>query len=116
LDRDLKPVLEFRHRFWMNEAVVALLRQYRAGFCIFDMPGLASPLVATTDFAYIRFHGMGSLYSGSYPEGKLSALAGNIRNLSSWGKTLYIYFNNDACGYVNQNARTLQGYLKSGAK
>ena len=35
-------------------------------FCVQDITGLETPLVATADFAYIRFHGTFGLYSSCY--------------------------------------------------
>ena len=111
LNRDLRHVFEFRHISWMDEAVFNLLRKYHAGFCIFDMPGLASPFITTSDFAYIRFHGKGDLYSGSYPESELAGWAEKIKSLPPGIKTVYVYFNNDAGGFAVDNARTLRSYL-----
>ena len=57
LPKGLRHVIEFRHQSWLVEEVFGILRQYHAGLCVFDMPSLTSPLLATADFAYIRFHG-----------------------------------------------------------
>jgi uncharacterized protein YecE (DUF72 family) len=111
LDKKLKHVFEFRHRSWLDESIYNLLRKYNVGFCTFDMPGLASPLIATTDFAYIRFHGKGDLYSGSYLYAELAEWAGRLQRISSGLKTIYIYFNNDAGGFAIKNALTLKKYL-----
>jgi uncharacterized protein YecE (DUF72 family) len=112
LDKNLRHVFEFRHSSWMNEDVFGLLRKHNAGFCIFDMPGFTSPVLATTDFAYFRFHGKGDLYSGKYPDSDLTEWAKKIQQISGGLKTVYIYFNNDAGGYAIQNARTIRGYLE----
>jgi uncharacterized protein YecE (DUF72 family) len=112
LDNQLKHVFEFRHSSWMHPEVLNILRNYKVAFCIFDMPGFASPLEITTNFAYIRFHGKGDLYSGSYPDSELSNWADKIRDLAKGLETTYIYFNNDAGGYAVQNARILRKYLE----
>jgi uncharacterized protein YecE (DUF72 family) len=116
LDRKLQHVFEFRHSSWMNEEVFSLLRKYRAGFCIFDMPGFTSPIVFTADFAYFRFHGKGELYSGNYPDSDLAEWAEKIQKADEGVKTVYIYFNNDAGGFAIQNASTLRGYLEENHK
>lgn len=113
LDPNLQHVFEFRHASWMDETVYQLLSQYHAGFCVFDMPDFASPLISTTDFAYFRFHGKGDLYSGSYPDSELAEWSQKIQKLSAGLKAVYIYFNNDTGGYAVQNARTLKRYLCS---
>jgi uncharacterized protein YecE (DUF72 family) len=108
LDKDLKHVFEFRHNSWMDEGVFSLLRKNNIGFCIFDMQGFTSPVISTADFAYIRFHGKGDLYSGSYPDSELAEWAKKTQQLARGLKTVYIYFNNDAGGYAIENARTLR--------
>ncbi len=107
----LKYVFEFRHISWIDPAVFGLLRRYNAGFCIFDMPGLTTPIEATSDFAYIRFHGKDDLYSGNYQDAELAEWAERISDLKRKLKAVYIYFNNDAAGNAVRNARTLRDYL-----
>ena len=57
LPQGIKHVFEFRHQSWLDEKVFEALHKYNIGLCVFDMPSLTCPLVATADFAYIRFHG-----------------------------------------------------------
>ena len=71
------------------------------------------PLLATSDFAYIRFHGSEGLYSSCYSDQELSQWAQRIARLSKDAKTIYIYFNNDAEAFAVKNAITLENYLKS---
>ena len=73
-----RHVMEFRHESWFDEAVFQNLRNCGAGWCIFDMPDLTSPVVATADFAYVRFHGNVSLYSSSYSDKQLADWAKKI--------------------------------------
>jgi len=108
----MKHVIEFRHQSWLDDEVFAVLRRHNIGLCIFDMPALRCPLAATTDFAYIRFHGSGSLYSGCYPDEELADWAGSIAQLADGLKEVYIYFNNDVAGYAVRNAFTLRDYLQ----
>jgi uncharacterized protein YecE (DUF72 family) len=112
LDKRFKHVFEFRHLSWMDETVFKLLYKYQVGFCIFDMPGFTSPVVATSNFAYLRFHGHDDLYSSRYPEAELADWAGKLLKLSSAVQIIYIYFNNDAGGYAIENALTIRKYLE----
>lgn len=107
LPKELSHVLEFRHESWLDEGVFDILRKHNVGFCVFDMPGLACPLLATADFAYIRFHGSSGLYYSCYSEEELENWARRISGLAKDLDAVYIYFNNDAEGYAIQNARTL---------
>lgn len=114
LPTGLKHVIEFRHKSWFTEDVYGILRQRQVGFCIFDMPKLTSPVLATADFAYIRFHGSDGLYSGSYSDEELAEWAKKIARLTRKLKAGYIYFNNDIAGYAIENARTIRDYLEKG--
>jgi len=112
LPKDLRHVFEFRHESWLDKGVFDLLRRYNAGFCMYDMPDLTTPLEATADFVYVRFHGRGWLYGGCYSDEELSRWAQDIKRLSKNKKTVYIYFNNDADAFAVQNALTLERKLK----
>ena len=107
LPKEQRHVVEFRHASWLVEQVFAILRRYNVGFCIFDMPGLTCPLMATADFAYIRFHGASGLYFSCYSDDELDDWAGRIKGLAQDLKAVYIYFNNDADGFALKNAQTL---------
>jgi uncharacterized protein YecE (DUF72 family) len=107
-----RHAIEFRHDSWFADEVFGMLRRRGAAFCIFDMPRLKSPLIATADFAYIRFHGTGERYSGSYPDKLLAEWADNISKLAKSLKAVYIYFNNDVSGHALRNAVTLRNLLE----
>ncbi len=113
LPRGLKHVFEFRHQSWLEEEVFKTLHKYNIGFCVFDMPSLTCPLLATTDFAYIRFHGSTGLYSSCYSEEELAHWAARLTDLAAGLKTVYIYFNNDAEAFAVKNAMSLVGYLQN---
>jgi len=106
-------VFEFRHESWIDEAVFDILREYNTGLCVFDMPGFGCPLIATSDFAYVRFHGSESLYSGCYSDQELSQWAQRIARLGKDVKASYVYFNNDADAFAVKNAITLENCLKN---
>ncbi len=113
LPGDRRHVFEFRHDSWLDDAVFDILRRYNVGLCIFDMPGLACPLLATADFAYVRFHGSGALYSSNYSDEELAEWAKKLGQLPDTVKAIYIYFNNDVGGYALDNARTLRALLQA---
>ncbi len=113
LPRGLKHVIEFRHQSWLEEGVFQILRKYDTGLCVFDMPSVSCPLVATADFAYIRFHGSTGLYSSCYSDEELATWAKRLTNLAENLKAIYVYFNNDAEGFAVRNALTLATYLET---
>jgi len=112
LPRGCKHVFEFRNESWIDDGIFDILRRYNVALCIFDMPGFTCPLVATADFAYIRFHGSAGLYSSCYSDEELLRWAENIANLGRNLKTIYIYFNNDAEAFAVKNTVTLMSYLQ----
>jgi len=113
LPRGMKHVFEFRHQSWLEEGVFEILHKYNAGLCVFDMPSLTCPLVATADFAYIRFHGSTGLYFSCYADEELADWVKKLANLAANLKEIYIYFNNDAEAFAVRNALTLRGYLQN---
>lgn len=114
LPRHYHHVFEFRNESWLNDRILDLLRQYGAGFCIFDMPEVTCPLVATADFAYVRFHGSTGLYWSCYTEEELLRWSRHIIELGQGLKAIYIYFNNDAEAYAVRNAQKLKEMLTGG--
>lgn len=111
LPPEYKHVIEFRHESWLTDEVYDILRKYSTGICVFDMPGLSCPLLATTGFAYIRFHGKDSLYSSCYSDEELTDWAEKIQKLARNLDTVYIYFNNDVQGFALKNAETIKRLL-----
>lgn len=114
LPGDVRHAIEFRHRSWFVDETAELLRRHGIAFCSFDMVGLECPLLATAPFAYVRFHGSEALYASNYTDEMLEGWAARLRDLAREADELYIYFNNDACGYAIANARTLAELLGAG--
>ena len=90
LPRGMKHVFEFRHQSWLEEKVFEILHNYNIGLCVFDMPGMSCPLVATADFAYIRFHGSTGLYVICYSDEELADWAKRLASLAANLNAIYI--------------------------
>jgi uncharacterized protein YecE (DUF72 family) len=105
---------EFRDHSWFEQEVYGTLTEHDAAFCIYELAGTISPLKVTADFIYIRLHGPGSAYEGSYSEKTLKNWAGNIAKWTRDGKTVYCYFDNDQDGYAPKNSLTLQEIINKG--
>jgi uncharacterized protein YecE (DUF72 family) len=107
-------VFEFREPSWLNASIYALLERFNAGFCIYEIAGFHSPLITTTDFAYVRLHGPGEKkYQGSYERRTLRRWARQIENWYDVGKSVYVYFDNDEAGYAPHNAIVLKNMLSA---
>lgn len=111
LPQDLLHTLEFRHPSWFCAEVYALLRRYRVALCLVDMVNLPSPRVATGEFLYVRFHGAGGLYWGSYSDEALREWAQDLLALSEGWRPIWAYFNNDAEAAAVGDALRLQQWL-----
>jgi uncharacterized protein YecE (DUF72 family) len=99
---------EFRDPSWHNGRILELLSRRGAAFCIFDLAGKRSPIEVTTGFVYIRLHGPGGPYQGSYDGRTLSGWARRISGWSEAGKDVYCYFDNDEKAYAPHDALRLK--------
>ncbi len=102
---------EFRNASWSVPQIYDLLGRHRAAYCIFDLAGTQSPMEVTTDFAYIRLHGPGGKYQGSYSDPALSKWAERITKWKSELNSVYVYFDNDDSGYAAHDALRLKELL-----
>jgi hypothetical protein len=57
---------------------------------------------------YVRLHGYGTKYGGSYPNEVLDEWADWIRGALASGRDVYAYFNNDINGYAVYDAKRLR--------
>jgi len=112
LPDDKKCTFEFRDHSWFEDEVYEALTEYNTAFCIYELAGNISPLEVTANFVYIRLHGPGDAYEGTYPTRTLNKWAKNISDWIKDGKAVYCYFDNDQAGYAAQNALKLQEIVK----
>jgi len=112
LPQKYRYAFEFRNADWFHTEVVDLLRQHHCAFCIYDLDRHLSPLEVTTDFVYIRLHGPGKAYQGSYDENALKEWAQKIMVWKKEKKDIYCYFDNDQAGYAVQNAIKLKQMIE----
>lgn len=96
LPPDLPHAVEFRHASWFDDTVFDLLAKDGVAFCVISLVRFSCPVVATAPFLYLRFHGSGGKYWGSYSDGDLDRWAQQIVALAGGQKAVYAYFNNDA--------------------
>jgi uncharacterized protein YecE (DUF72 family) len=101
-------VLEMRDPRGYEPWVIELLKTYDVTLCEHDMPGSESPLVAVGPIIYVRFHGFGVKYGGSYPDEVLEEWAEWLRRGLATGRDAYVYFNNDINGYAVYDAERLR--------
>lgn len=105
-------VFEFRDPTWYTTEVLELLKKWNCAFCIYHLERHLSPLEVTADFVYIRLHGPGNKYQGSYNSRALKTWAARCKNWLKNKKDVYIYFDNDQAGYAVKNARELRKLME----
>ena len=111
LPEAFRYTFEFRDPSWFIQPVYELLREHNVAFCIYHLAGVVSPKEVTANFVYLRLHGPGGKYQGSYNDETLDAWR---RDFSEWadnGKDIYCYFDNDQAAFAVKNALTLKAML-----
>ncbi|HUO59117.1 MAG TPA: DUF72 domain-containing protein [Candidatus Acidoferrales bacterium] len=108
LPRSHRYTFEFRETSWNSAQVLQILRRYNAAYCVYELAGYLSPIEITADWAYVRLHGPGNKYQGSYERRTLRQWAAQIANWSTQLKAVYFYFDNDDAGYAARNALELK--------
>lgn len=111
LPSGVRHAVEFRHQSWWSEETTGLLSRYRAAFVAISHPSLPDDLEPTTDFLYLRFHGLGKqLYDYDYSRRELDAWIAKVKPLRR-GREIYAFFNNDIGARAPANAATFREML-----
>lgn len=109
LNRKRLYAFEFRHPSWYAPAILDLLRENDISLCISDHADAPSPFTATADWVYIRGHGPGGRYAGSYSDETLAQWAAQISKWRRAGKTVWCFFDNDIKSAAPADAQRLLG-------
>lgn len=112
LPGQFRYVFEFRNSTWYVPEIFCLLEKYNSAFCIYELAGHLSPIRVTADFIYLRLHGPGGKYQGSYSDDSLQKWALQCREWLDSGRDTYVYFDNDEKGYAASNALKLKELLR----
>ena len=108
LQRQWKIAVEFRSMSWYQENTYELLTAHHAGMVLHDMPASLTPFIhLNPGFVYLRFHGPGGGYRGSYADDLLYEYGSYINEWLKEGKDVYVYFNN-TMGEALKNLVTLK--------
>jgi uncharacterized protein YecE (DUF72 family) len=112
--RRLTHVIEFRDPRCYASELLAGLERHGVTLCVHDMAGIKSPRVLVGPSVYVRLHGYGTKYGGSYPPHALEEWAMWLTDARSTGRDGYVYFNNDRDAHAVRNAETLKNLLTTG--
>ena len=106
--RRRRHALEPRDPSWLTDDALDALRACRLGLCVIDTSHWPTRFAVTSDLVYVRFHGPGRLYAGSYDEASLGEWAARIREWRDSGHDVLVYFNNDERAYATHDAARLR--------
>ncbi|HEX6879209.1 MAG TPA: DUF72 domain-containing protein [Terriglobales bacterium] len=99
---------EFREPSWHCAEVFQVLRKHNAAYCIYELAGFSTENEITADWTYIRLHGPGGKYQGSYSDQTLERWASLILGWQKQLRATFVYFDNDQTGYAAQDAVRLK--------
>ncbi|HET9160620.1 MAG TPA: DUF72 domain-containing protein [Caulobacteraceae bacterium] len=95
LPKGRRATFEFRHSSWYEPATYDLLTAHDLSLCISDHHAAPSPWIATASYVYVRGHGPGGRYFGSYEDAQLDDWANHIRRWRAEDRLVFGYFDND---------------------
>lgn len=111
LPEGVRHAVEFRHVSWWDDETATVLARHRAAFVSVSHPKLPDAIYATTDFLYVRFHGIGRQpYHYDYSDEELYGWVSSIKRHAK-PRVLYAFFNNDYQANAPKNAMTLRRML-----
>lgn len=107
LSQKLSHAIEFRHPDWVADETFALLRKYNVASVGISSMRMPMNFSVTSDFIYIRFHGLDGGARHDYTREELEPWANHIRGQAETGKKVFVYFNNDLNVRAPNNAKLL---------
>ncbi len=113
LPQKFRYAVEFRHKSWWTDEAAKLLRRHDVAFVAVSHPRLPPDVFVTTDFIYVRFHGLGKqLYRYNYSDEELEEWVERVRPYLK-SSSVYAFFNNDWEGHAIRNARRFAEMLRA---
>jgi uncharacterized protein YecE (DUF72 family) len=106
---------EFRHKSWYDDDVLDILQRHDVALCISDHHDAPSPWVVTARQVYVRGHGPGGSYRGTYSARTLSLWAESIAAWVAQRRNVFVYFDNDQKAAAPGDARRLISLLPASA-
>lgn len=111
--RDWPSAWEFRDDSWFCDPVYEILAEHGAGLCLHDLHGRRTPEALTAALVYVRMHGPGKPYEGSYPDALLETWARKLVGWAAGGSTPWVFFNNDWQAHAVGDAMRLRARVRA---
>jgi uncharacterized protein YecE (DUF72 family) len=107
LPRRRRYAFEFRHKSWYDDDILDVLRHHDVALCLSDHRDAPSPWEVTARHVYVRGHGPGGHYRGSYPRRTLQRWADAIAAWKRQRREVFVYFDNDQKAAAPKDAQRL---------
>jgi uncharacterized protein YecE (DUF72 family) len=101
----MRAAFEFRHASWFDDEVFALLKNRNIALCLADSEKLATPIVATADYGYLR------LRREDYQAEDVARWAETIRARKETWSDAFVYFKHEESGIGPKLATELLALL-----
>jgi uncharacterized protein YecE (DUF72 family) len=106
-----RHAVEFRHPSWMDEETFALLRAHNTCNVWISSLRMPADYTITTDFVYLRFHGLKDGAYHDYTDEELAPWAEQLAKAAQRKIPSYVYFNNDLNTRAPLNGEALMKML-----
>jgi uncharacterized protein YecE (DUF72 family) len=103
----LEHAVEFRHASWFDSEISALLKRHHVAMVAVSSQKMPMRWEVTSDFVYVRFHGLKSGPAHNYTDRELEPWAERLRRCARQGVKGFVYFNNDVNTRAPLNALRL---------
>ena len=104
---EVAHAIEFRHPSWFDDAVADCLARRRIAICISDAGKWPRWDRVTAPAVYVRLHGRPETYASGYGAEALADWAAKVAGWLGQGRTVHVYFDNDARGAAPYDAMRL---------
>lgn len=104
---EARHAIEFRHPSWFTPTTADVLGTQGIANCLSDAPRWPIWQAVTAHLVYVRLHGHSRLYASRYATPTLRRWAAAIRRWLDQGRTVHVYFDNDAEGHAPFDALRL---------
>ncbi|MEY2488738.1 MAG: hypothetical protein QOC70_680, partial [Verrucomicrobiota bacterium] len=101
----MRAAFEFRHASWFDDEVFALLKSKNIALCLAESETLATPIVATADYGYLR------LRREDYQAADVARWAETIRTQKDNWSDAFVYFKHEESGIGPKLATQLRELL-----
>lgn len=115
LPREYRHAVEFRHPSWMTARIMELLRARNVANVWISSLKMPADHAITSDFVYLRFHGLKDGAYHDYTTDELQPWAEQLGKAARRGLPAFVYFNNDLNTRAPLNAHALMQLVEKHA-